>query len=113
MKSKFSIKAVVAFLAATLCGCAGHYHKVMNRDLTALVGKNITAAVDRFGYPSQKLSIGGDTVYVWNSSGCTVRVGTDGSDHILRSDFDGDRSDCKKYYNALVVNAASVNSSAH
>ena len=56
----------VMLVAATVlvAGCAAHFPKNMDKDMKALVGQNVGVAVNRLGYPSNKLTISGDTVYV-------------------------------------------------
>ena len=96
------MRAMLVAAAVLVAGCAAHFQKTMDKDVKALVGKNIGSVVDKLGYPSNKLTIGGDTVYVWaDADGCTLHIGADASGSIVRSDYDGGRRDCDKYYNAL------------
>ena len=95
------MRVMLVAAAVLMAGCAAHYHKNMDMDMKALVGKNVGVAVDRLGYPSNKLTISGNTVYVWDANGCTIHIGTDAYDDIIRFDYDGSRRDCEKYYDAL------------
>jgi hypothetical protein len=95
------MRVMLVVAAVFVAGCAAHFHKNMDKDMKALVGNNVSVAVDRLGYPSNKLTITGSTVYVWNENDCTIHIGTDASDRIVRYDYDGSRRDCEKYYDAL------------
>jgi hypothetical protein len=95
------MRVILVAAAVLVAGCAAHYHKNMDKDMKALVGQNVGVAVDRLGYPSNKLTISGNTVYVWDANDCIIHIGTDAYDHIVRFDYDGSRRDCEKYYDAL------------
>ena len=87
--------------ALLLSGCAIGYNKAMTADMKGLSGKPIRTVIDRLGYPAREVTIAGDKVYVWDSNGCTLKVGVDSSERVVHADFDGDHSDCHPYRKAL------------
>ncbi len=87
--------------ALWLSGCAIGYHKAMTADMQGLSGKPIRTVIDRLGYPAREVTIAGDKVYVWDSNGCTLKIGVDSGEHVVHADFDGDHSDCHPYKKAL------------
>ena len=57
---------VGAILALPMSAHAGPSIK---EGLTSLIGQSETVALDKLGYPTGQLSIGGKTIYVWQDSG--------------------------------------------
>jgi hypothetical protein len=87
--------------ALLLSGCAIGYNKAMTADMQGLSGKPIRTVIDLLGYPARETTIAGDKVYIWDSNGCTLKVGVDSDDRVVHADFDGDHSDCHPYKRAL------------
>lgn len=65
MARSFTSKAFVA-AALLLAACAP---SPVGPGLEALKGQNIRTAINYLGYPDQKQTIVGDTVYTWSESG--------------------------------------------
>jgi len=87
--------------ALLLSGCAIGYDQAMTADMKGLSGKPIREVIDRLGYPTREITIAGDKVYVWDSNGCTLKVGVDSGEHVIHAGYDGDHNDCGPYRKAL------------
>jgi hypothetical protein len=102
-------KVLLASFAVTtislLYGCASdrgmNNDRGMNKYLSHLVGQDIHVAIDKLGVPASASPLGNEKVYTFVKNDCSIRVTTDASEQITRSDYDGDRRDCQKYYDAL------------
>jgi hypothetical protein len=73
----------------------------MNRDLSRLVGQNIHVAIDKLGVPASTFPLGNERVYTFVKNDCSIRVATDASEKITRSDYDGSPRECQKYQETL------------
>ena len=116
MKARF----VLSLAALTMVGCVS---VEMPRRLAPLTGRNIKAAIDVLGYPTQEGWIAGDHVYVWDSRGgsvavavpvgrygamayagqyfCTIKLGTDEAGTIKHTEWAGNIAGCQGYLGAL------------
>jgi hypothetical protein len=61
---KAAMKSLALALAALAAGCVGSR---INSNLTSLIGQNISAAVDKLGYPDGQREMLGDTLYIWST----------------------------------------------
>jgi hypothetical protein len=86
---------------ALLSGCAVHYHRVMDRDMNALVGQDIQVAVKKLGLPSNTFPLGNEKVYLFAKNDCTIKMATDGTGRITRDEYDGSRRECEQFYDML------------
>jgi hypothetical protein len=90
MRNALMIAAVVLILG----GCAVRTRTVMDRDLKALVGKDVQLIVKRLGYPDGQNVMMGEKVYMWHLNDCTLHVAVDATEHVVRSDYNGSRREC-------------------
>ena len=92
LKTMFAGLAVLVCAVLTLGGCRSY--RVLDRDLNALVGKDVRLLVKRLGYPDQQDVALGEKVYTWRLNDCTLHVAVDANGHILRSAHNGSRREC-------------------
>ncbi|MDH7975936.1 hypothetical protein QH494_27470 [Sphingomonas sp. AR_OL41] len=60
------IKRLVPLCAVVLAGCTTFSN--IDEGMTALVGQPIDAAVDKLGYPTNQVTVGGKKIYTWGRS---------------------------------------------
>lgn len=76
----------------------------MGAGMSRLIGQPLSNAVQKLGYPTDKtLTVGTDTVYVWEKDGCTIRAGVGKDDIISHATYEGDASDCKEFRQILAA----------
>jgi hypothetical protein len=78
----------------TLGGCALRTNVVMQRDLKALIGKDVHLLVEQLGYPERQDVILGEKIFTWHMNDCTLNVGVDQADHVTHYDYNGSRREC-------------------
>jgi hypothetical protein len=84
----------VAAAVLTLSGCAFRTRVVLDRDLNALVGQDVQLIAKRLGYPDRQDVVLGEKVYTWHLNDCTLHVGVDTTEHVVRSDYNGSKREC-------------------
>jgi len=96
-------KVLLASFAVTtiplLYGCA--FDNRMNSQLSNLVGQDIHVAIDKLGVPASASPLGNGKVYTFAKNDCSIRVDTDASEQLTRSDYDGGPRECQKYFDIL------------
>jgi hypothetical protein len=92
---------LLVITALALSGCGIGYQKAMRTDMSGLSGQPVKVVVQKIGYPTNQLTIAGDTAYVWEKNGCTIKAGVDAQQRIVHADYDGDHSDCKSFRKML------------
>lgn len=84
---------LIAAALLTFGGCRSY--TVLDRDLPALVGKDVQLLIRRLGYPDHQDVMLNEKVYTWHfMNQCTLHVAVDPTEHIIRSDYNGGRDDC-------------------
>jgi hypothetical protein len=92
------VKQWIAPALLVLAGCVGTR---LDNGLQALVGQNLSAAVQVLGYPDGARTITGGTMYVWSSNSCTLQITADATYRIKRGQYSGNPADCARYEKAL------------
>lgn len=92
--------ALVVGIGLALAAC---HHKTMDEGLAEFVGKPVTNAYGKLGYPSsEQAAPGGRKAYLWSKDrGCTVRMVVDEKNTVVASDFQGSNHSCAAYLKAL------------
>lgn len=107
---------------ALAAGCAARFERLMTQDTSALVGKDIHAAIAKLGYPAAEQHIAGDHIYRWGAnggstaltsavagvavtqvtpSGCTIDLVVNDANVVTRANWQGDRRACAAYQERL------------
>lgn len=94
--------ALVLGIGVALAAC---HHKTMDEGLSEFVGKPVTDAYGKIGYPNAEQKVpGGRKAYLWSKgerSDCTVRMVVDEKEIVVASDFQGTNHGCAAYLKAL------------
>jgi hypothetical protein len=77
-------------------GCSPRTRIVLNRDLNAIVGKDIHVVIKKIGYPNSEAVMLGDKVYTWLNNDCTLHIVVDQTEHVTHFDYQGSRHECSR-----------------
>lgn len=93
--------ALVVSIGLALAAC---HHKTLDEGLAEFVGKPVSDAYGKIGYPTSEQKVpGGRKAYLWSKGGsdCTVRMIVDDKETVVASDYQGSNHSCVAYLKAI------------